>query len=666
MKTKRYFYAILLCLVLLGFTGCSKNKSIDSNKENASDMSLDQSKSKVGADREEEDLLTKLKEKEIAFSKAGYFFNESIEVEVLSKENGDIFYTMDGTEPTKESTPYKKPIKLAVDDELKVVCLKAKAFFEDGTESQTMVHTYFLGESIDQRFDTLVFSVITDPYNLYDYEYGIFVEGKLRDDYIKEHPGEKINPDAPANYNMRGRESEREIFLEVIDSDGSRILSQAAGIRTYGGWSRANEQKSVRLFARKSYDTVNNKFRYIFFPEKTSADGKGNSLDSFKQLVLRNCGNDNGFGFIRDELFQTLAGKAGYLDYEAVRPAALFVNGDYRGFFWLHEVYCDEYFEDHYGKYKGKFEILEGGELFKKVDTDGENKEAVKEYTTIYNKYAYMDLTVDANFQDLCKVIDIQNYLEYYAFHIYIANEDWPHNNYKTYRYYAAEGEEYGLAPFDGKWRYLLHDLDYSFGIYGLSATDNTIAKYIGSDEEMKEVAPLFNQLMKREDCKEIFIKKTLDLINGVFSVENFNAVLNTMNDERINELNHTYGKGLLDDWVTPELLEMRLNQIRQFNFMRRNYILNNYKGFFDLSGTYSLNVDIPEDCQVKINSYVSDETFSGKYFSDYNTTISALIPKGKSFDHWIVNDKVVKDELLIITADMIKEDLVEVELVIK
>ena len=49
-------------------------------------------------------------------------------------------------------------------------------------------------------------------------------------------------------------------------------------------------------------------------------------------------------------------------------------------------------------------------------------------------------MTDDAVYKKLCEVIDVENYISYYALQIFIGNEDWPHNNYKVYRYYAAEG----------------------------------------------------------------------------------------------------------------------------------------------------------------------------------------------------------------------------------
>lgn len=658
MKIKIRRYRMLGLFLLLGLTACYK---VDTStvEEDIGETGQVQLAEEVPVNQQ------KLSEQGIEFSKTAHFYKETIEVEILSNKSGKIYYTTDGSDPGPDKTLYEGAIKLKAENKEKVTVLKAKAFFDDGTESATIVHSYFMGEYIDKRYDTLVFSVTTDPYNLYDYEYGIFVEGKLRDDFKKENPYKEIVPSDPANYNMRGREAEREVYLEIFEPEGTLIAGQPAGIRTYGGWSRANKQKSIKLFARKEYSEVHNKFRYEFFPNKTAADGSGDRLDTFKQLVLRNSGNDNGFAFIRDELFQTLAGQAGYMDYQAVRPAALYVNGDYRGFFWLHEVYCDEYFEDHYGKHDGEFIILEGGEKFKDRDEDGENARAVDDYEKMY-EYANLDLTDDTNYQKLGELMDIENYLSYYALQIYIGNEDWPHNNYKTYRYYAAEGEAYREAPFDGKWRYLLHDLDYSFGIYKEGTVTDNIRTYIGKEGEITEASPMFGALMQRDDCKEFFIKKTLDLLNGAFSPENINQVLDEMNASRLNELKHTYGKNLLEDWVNYEQLEWRLEHIRSYGKKRADRILNRYQEWFKLGDMYRLSVQPADGSSIKINSYKTDKAFEGTYYTDYNTVINATLPEGVAFLHWVVNGKTIEDKELIITSDMIKDGSVEVTLVLK
>ncbi len=606
---------------------------------------------------------------QIAFSEEGYFFSEDLSLELLSSDPGKIYYTTDGSDPDQESKEYKKPILLEVDSNVMAISIKAKAFFEDGKESETIVHTYFIGKDVSSRYDTLIFSVTTDPYNLYDYEYGIFVEGKLRDDWIKENPGDKIQPDDPANFNMRGKESEREVYLEILEPDGTKVAAQNAGIRTYGAWSRAREQKSIKIYARKEYGEDSSKLKYEFFPAKTAANGSGKVQDSFKQLVLRNCGNDNGFAFLRDELLQTLADQAGYQDYEAVRPAAMYINGDYRGFFWLHEVYCDDYFEKNYGDYQGKFEILEGGDAFKKVDVDGENAQKVEEYQDLYDTYAKLDLTNDQNYQKLCELIDVQNYLEYFAFQTYIGNWDWPQNNLKCYRYYAADTEHYKDAPFDGKWRYLLHDLDFSTGIYEPERTGpllDNITKYVGKNGETMEKCPLFGQLMRRPDCREIFIRKTTDLANGVFAPEYFNNELEEMHAIRKNELSHTYGYGLLENWVQPNQLDYMMGILKDYISQRKDHVLTQYQEYFDLGALYTLTVQPAEGTRFKVNSFTTEGSFSGRYYEDYPTTITAVIPDGKKLDYWLINGEKTEGEELTITAANIKDGKVEISCILK
>lgn len=598
--------------------------------------------------------------KGIAFVGQDYFFEDKALIEINRDKPCDIYYTLDGTEPDKGKLQYIDNIELKSTNQTKVYSIKAKGYYEDGSESDTIVKTVFIGKNVLRRFNTLVFSITSDPYNLYDYEYGILIPGKLRDDYIKQNPRKNIEPPDPANFNIRGRDSEREAYLEIFEPDGTLVASQNAGIRVYGGWSRANNQKSLKIFARREYDDVHNKIRYQLFPDKYVNSGEGTILDTFKRLVLRNSGNDNGFGFIRDELFQTLASKAGFRDYHAVRPTALYINGEYRGGLWLYEVYCDEYFEEHYGEYQGTFEILEGGETFKHEDEEEANKYAIADYEEAYS-YTYEDLTNDAVYEKLCEVIDVENYLEYYALQIYILNEDWPHNNYKVYRYYAAEGEEYGEAPFDGKWRYLLHDLDFSFGIYGTEPWTDNLRKYVNTSGKISNESPLFSQLLQRDDCKEYFVKRTLDLINGAFSPEILDDTLDLMNESRMNEQKRMYGTDLIADWVRLNHLSDRMEDIKRFGSDRRTYIVDRYRKFFDLDEMYKLSLKQTKGAGVRINGINSYSDFTGSYYPDYDTVMTAIVPAGKEFSHWIVNGEIVNDVEIRINSSYIVDNKVEV-----
>lgn len=657
---------VIFAMVLLSFSACDNiNDSSIGEVNDINNITIDKD-SKVDVDTSSDSKEPNVEEANqtnnqgIAFVQQDYFYKDTVYLELVSDRPCDIYYTMDGSEPDKSKSLYQDKIELKSGSQVKVYSIKAKGYFSDDSETDTIVHTYFVGRNVHRRFSTLIFSITSDPYNLYDYEYGILIPGKLRDDFIKANPHKHIDPPDPANFNMRGRESEREAYLEILEADGNVVASQKAGIRVYGGWSRANQQKSLKIFARKAYDQVNNKIRYEFFPDKTSASGDGTTIGAFKRLVLRNTGNDNGFGFIRDELFQTLAGQAGFRDYQAVRPAALFINGDYRGHLWLHEVYCDEYFEQHYGEYAGTFEILEGGETFKKLDDDGVNEYAIEDYEEAYS-YTYEDLRNDVVYNKLREVIDVENYLDYYALQIYIGNEDWPHNNYKVYRYYAAEGEEYREAPFDGKWRYLLHDLDYSFGIYGTGPWEDNLRKYVSKPGEVNRESPLFSQLLLREDCKEYFIKRTLDLINGAFSSDNLNKVLDKMNEERLNEQLRMYDKGLIADWVKPSHLSDQIKRIKEYGADRVSYTLGKYRDYFEMGDIFSLNVRPAKGTGVRINNIEVYSEFDGRYYSRYDTVITAIVPAGKEFSHWIVNNENVNGLELTVNSSHIKDGKVEI-----
>ncbi len=124
------------------------------------------------------------------------------------------------------------------------------------------------------------------------------------------------------------------------------LFSQTAGIRVFGGESRKHPIKSMKFYARKSYDKKNKIFAYNLF---NAPRARGGYIHEYKRLVARNVRNDNQWAFIRDELTHTIARKAGIGIGEGVRPVVIYLNGQYYALHWLHETYCDDYFKDKYG-----------------------------------------------------------------------------------------------------------------------------------------------------------------------------------------------------------------------------------------------------------------------------------------------------------------------------
>ncbi len=499
------------------------------------------------------------------FSLDETFYPCSISVELITEQSCEIYYTLDGSEPTKESTLYSEPILFEREsgDFPKAHTVKAKAFYSDGTQSKVSVHTYFCSQNIDERFTTAVFSISADPSVLTERSDGLLF-GK--------------------NYELRGQESEREVYLQAWDESGNEILSQYCGLRIYGGASRESCIKSFKLIARKRYSSEKGSFKTDIFQTPVN-DSSGEVVSKYKKLVLRNAGNDFQFAFIRDELSQNLAMQAGFDDYEAVIPAVCYVNGKYYGFLWLHESYCDDYFKNKYPNENanGEFVVLEGTETSKNVDEDDDTAVYAQQFNDMYEQFCALDLTDDANYSALCEFMDVENYLDYYAFNIYINNKDWPQNNYKCYRYFSSEGESEYSGVYDGKWRFLLHDMDYTYGMYEqeeVMADYNNIEQIL--DENSERYSPLFESLMHRSYCREYFLSKLNEFADDVLSEENIIGTLDQMSSERYFEQNYYYkyieqkrNHGEVDLWAHSSHLSGFVQIIKDFASQRRNYILD-------------------------------------------------------------------------------------------
>ncbi len=507
------------------------------------------------------------------------FLNETSLLEISFPEDAKVYYTTDGSEPDENAEAYTEPISLkaASGDFPECMVLKAKAFYADGSESDTVTHTFFSSSDIDTRFDNIVFSVTGDPDDLLNKPDGIFY-GK--------------------NYELRGKQSEREVYVEAIDTDGSVIFEQKAGIRIFGAASRESSIKSVKLFARKSYDPEHGKFETDIFG---TPHVNGGTVDKYDKLVLRNAGNDFQFAYIRDELNQRLAAQAGYTDCEGVVPAVMYLNGEYYGLMWLHETFCDDLLKDKYGGETGHYEVIEGREQVKKTDDDDEDTAAAaQEFNDMYDRLAYSDLTDDENYNELASLIDVENYLDNYAFNIIVNNFDWPNNNYKCYRYYPAEGEETS-GQADGRWRFILHDTDYCMGLYQQDVTmanynnllDIMTDNYNVLNENGERYSPLFTALMERGDCKEYFLSKVKELLNGVLTADNIIQTLDDMNSERYKEMQIYYKhlesmkKSDPSIWSWYDEYLARTENIRIFARDRRDYIVKYLTQQFDLPDGY-------------------------------------------------------------------------------
>ncbi len=432
-----------------------------------------------------------------------------------------VYYTLDGTIPNKNSTLYDEPVFLEASetDEPNIYMLRAIAYTEDGSASAVATHSYFVGGQIETRYSTAVFSIVGDPKNFYDPEYGIL---------------------SYAHRYGHGEKYERDVYVTAVRADGSLIFEQDCGIRLIGGDSREYPRPSLKLYARKSYTPDRGYFPFDLF-EVPRVDKPWKNVEKYGRLVLRINGDDSQNTMMRDVLLQRLAGKMGFVDYEAAVPAVVYINGEYYSLIWVRECYNNEYFRRKYGERDGEFVTVEAEDMVKyyKASSSELERKAVNEFNRMYNKYAYSDLTKDETYAELCKLMDVEDYLRYFAVELYAANTDWPNNNLYAFRYYPNEGAETGEGVFDGRWRFLLHDLDYSSGIWNAAAGNppsHNTWKNVTTPGHSR-YSPLFTALMKRSDCRKYFVNFTTKMIAEAFSPESVRETIEELCASRDGEL---------------------------------------------------------------------------------------------------------------------------------
>lgn len=476
--------------------------------------------------------------KNIAFSHAGGFYESEFELGMGAPDGCMIYYTLDGSDPRNSETrmQYTETVKIgsrsddenvvsAVDPELfdtawcrynrsqkklvtkvsvpdkadvdKCTVVKACSVDKNGSCSEVYSAAYFIG-SVSEHIEGIsayceaagmplaVLSISLPFDSLFDYENGIYVRGKLFDEAFEKYRknGGNMTDDCgrklSANYSARGREWEREAYLDFyeVTTDGAEsVVSQSCGIRIQGNYSRSDLQKGFRLYARKDYGEK--RFNYPVFGTDYK-NVSGDIMDSYKTLVLRNGGNCAFGAKFNDAFWQSLITELD-VSTKRSRPAIVYLNGEYWGLYVLEEDFSSEYFEDLYGVdsddvvlYKGDAESYASGYKLDIGDLPAGTADEAWYFSDLLNFFkTHSNLVSDADYAEFAKLVDVESVRDYFAVEVWINNKwDWPGKNWSMWKTVSTDSSN----PYaDGKWRFCVYDVEFG-GISGESdAGTNTV-----------------------------------------------------------------------------------------------------------------------------------------------------------------------------------------------
>ena len=516
-----------------------------------------------------------------------------------------------------------RPYYPTVNQVPKATVIRAIAVDSDNKHSDVITKTYFIGNNLVKYGNHPVISIVTDPDNLLDNNTGIYVQGR----------GNSGNG-YYYNYLRKGREWEREADLDFFDGARNVAFSSGVGIRVRGGYSRCFGQKSFNVYFRDEYVRGGYGFKnlsnYILIPGAVQSDGK-TPVSRYKNFMLRNGGNDTEFTKLRDVYIQSLLSDRNFTTQAAV-PAILYLNGEYWGFYNLQEKYSDNYLEYKFGVNKDNVVSFETGELSEGVESDRALYEELLSHRS-------KNMAIQANYDAFCDIFDIQSFIDYFAAEIYIGNHDWPFNNYQLWRVRDIEpGNPYG----DGKWRWMLFDVEFSLELYSDYTSFDTYEARVKYDNT--GIAVLFKALLKNDDFCRRYITTMMDLYNVNFNYDSCSAKLDAMANIYRPLMDDYYER--FGGWYNfDSKVNSARNYLRDIGEEMTEVYLPKHFSHTGISASnlasVTLNTVGADNASITINTVtpaLSSGTWTGKYYSAYPVTVTAHIPDGCTFINWTVN----------------------------
>lgn len=430
----------------------------------------------------------------VAFSSPGGFYEKPFSLSLSCPDRCSIHYTVNGNTPCASDPIYEEPlwlderlysksniytVQICPDSEWfvpdtiqKCIVIRASAFDEGGSQIGDIVtHSYFIQSLWPNLSHLPVVSLCCDSLALFDYDTGIMVQGAMKDNYLQ-----------------KGRDWERLCNVEFYELNNLGI-NQQAGLRIHGAGSRGGMQKGLRLYARKEYGVK--RFKHNFF--------EATDLQSFKHLLLKPFGN----GLCKDHICTQIAQPLNF-ETPKSRLVVLFLNGEYWGLYFLKERPDDQFIEDHYGYDKKDVNVIES---WSGTIANGNNEDFVK----MMRWFMRADLSDPNEYKQACQLIDVDCFIDYYCFQLFVANNDWPNNNMRCWQTH------------NDKWRWIFFDGDYCLTDY-----PNMLANTLYNDENKDISTLIFTELLMNEKFRNQFYERFGHLLTHEFDSKNTKRFFNT------------------------------------------------------------------------------------------------------------------------------------------
>ncbi len=530
-----------------------------------------------------------------------------------------------------------------------IVNLSAQVFKENCISSPISYESYLFADVSNLP----ILSISVDSLDFFSDESGIYVYGN----------------DSLGNYTKTGIDSERKVKIDFFNTQNNLVFSEFAGVKISGHGSRHSSIKNLQIDFRNQYG--NGEIDTVLF--------QNSNLRKYESLSLRSGGHRPDC-LPRDDYASNLFDKidVDHAKYEFVK---VYLNGEYWGIHALKERLNADYLAEKYHLEKEDIVILQNA-----GDVNYGTIQDSIDYSQLLNFVEENDLNIEQNYLHVDSLIDIQNFRDYLISEIFIGNADWPNSNIKFWRKRTLINEN-AAKGHDGKWRWLLYDLDGAFGgtCNDVFYTFNTLTWSLQTSQYFEEYTKLIIALLNCNRFKNEFINRTCDLLNSNFketvSREKLNSVFSQLDTEilkHVDRWRYPSNATTLIERSTeiPNLDKWNYIKVAMDSFLinRPHYVRLHAKNLWNLSDSSTLSLDVNDQNMgnVQINSLFLDENLEGTnqtaypwrgtYFNNHEMKIVALPKPGFHFVEWIGINQTANELNITISSDTLFTALFEID----
>jgi hypothetical protein len=548
------------------------------------------------------------------FSLKGGFYKGTQALTLSSKTGSTIYYTLDGHTPTMSATLYSVPIQIGSTTSVRVIVIEPNKY-----ASEILTQTYF----IDEPINLPIISLSTDPEYFFSDTSGIYVTGTN---------GIKGSCD-PVIRNLN-QDWERPVNIEFYEKDGKQGLNQIAGIKIFGGCSRTRfPQKSFSLFARKVYGKGS--FKYQLFPDK--------DIKKFESFLLRSSADDQVRTMFKDAFAAYSIKDNMEIDYMAYRPVAVFINAQYWGIHNMREKVNEHYIDDNFEVDNETINVLESNATASQGKNEG--------YNAMIKFIAENNLSNLNNYNAIKKLIDINQFTDYFIANIHLAEVDWPGNNIK---FWNSDDSKYD------KWRWIVFDRDQTYLPNRIETNALQLATATNGPSWPNPPWSTFllRNLLDNPDFKNRFIQTYAFHLTSTFNAERVSSILDQFKEGIAAEIPRHIKRwgGQLDldkseTWPIPTFnsvtkWESNIEEVRQFLPAREPFALSHIKILWGTNERVDVTMEATniEHGNVYFYDKVLKKPTIVKLFKTIPFQLKAIPKNGYMFSHWEI-DGVTKTE---------------------